>query len=134
MTLNSLPTQRLCENLDNFRILVVEDEFVIRLMLCEHLREVGYHVIEACNADEALVILEASVPQFIVTDVNMPGELDGQGLLAKVRELHPTLPVIVVSAHLPYFAGTDSYTQFMSKPYSFDALLENIQTPLERAV
>ena len=76
-------------------ILVVEDEFLIRCMLSDELRDVGYQVIEACDASEALSVLKTVQPDLIISDVRMPGPLDGLGLLALVRETMPTLPVII---------------------------------------
>lgn len=112
-------------------ILVVEDELLIRLMLSEGLREKGYHVIEAYNADEALVILETAIPDLIISDVRMPGSLDGMGLLALVRETLPKLPVIITSGHLQSnVAFADGITQFIGKPYSMDVVIEAVRVEL----
>lgn len=95
-------------------VLVVEDELLIRMFLSDELRDAGFHVIEAFNADEALVVLRSVVPDIIVSDVRMPGSLDGIGLLAAVRETFPTLPVIITSAHLqPALAVSDGAVLFM---------------------
>ena len=113
-------------------ILVVEDELLIRLMLSDSLRDEGYHVIEACNADEALTLLEAAVPDLIVSDVRMPGSLDGLGLLAVVRENNPVLPVVITSAHLPSNrALVEGATQFIRKPYSMGLVMEAVRLVLE---
>jgi len=81
-------------------ILVVEDEFLIRFMLSDELRDAGYQVIEACDATEAVAVLKTVQPDLIISDVRMPGPLDGMGLLALVRETTPALPVIIISGHL----------------------------------
>jgi DNA-binding NtrC family response regulator len=82
-------------------VLLVEDELLIRMIVSDELRDAGYHVIEAANADEALVILTSKVPiDLIISDVRMPGALDGIGLLAIVRSTSATLPVIITSGHL----------------------------------
>jgi CheY-like chemotaxis protein len=107
--------------------LVVEDEILIRLMTSEGLREEGYHVIEAFNADEALVILETAVPDILVTDVRMPGSIDGLGLLRVVKEKLSTLPVILTSGHLdPAEAIAEGASQFVSKPYTVETLVREI--------
>lgn len=112
-------------------VLVVEDEVIIRLMLSQSLRDVGYNVIETSNADEALIVFEATLPDIIVTDVRMPGSVDGMGLCATVRTYYPELPVIIVSAHLDTnVAETDPHTQFLPKPYSVVEIVEVIQTRL----
>lgn len=114
-------------------ILVVEDEILIRLMLCECLRETGYHVIEARNADEALIILDLNLPDLIISDVRMPGSLDGIGLLALVKIAHPEIPVIITSGHLSaanaLAAGADN---FVSKPYSYKPMLKAVHDQLTK--
>lgn len=112
-------------------ILVVEDELLIRLMLSDGLRDKGYHVIEAFNADEALLVLETAVPDLIISDVRMPGSLDGMGLLALVRETLPKIPVIITSAHLQSnLAFADGATRFIGKPYSMDLVIETVRDEL----
>lgn len=112
-------------------ILVVEDEFLIRLMLSESLREAGYHVIEACNADEALVVIDLTLPDLIISDVRMPGSLDGMELLALVKRSHPKLPIIITSGHLreanALEAGAD---YFIPKPYAFEPILKAVHDEL----
>ncbi len=116
------------------RVLVVEDEMLIRMMLSDGLRDAGYHVIEACNADEALAVLGTTAPDLIISDVRMPGSLDGMGLLAVVRESLPTLPVIITSAHLqPTIAIDDGATQFVAKPYSLGLVIAAVQAELAKA-
>lgn len=102
-------------------VLVVEDEILIRLIISEALRDDGFQVIEACNANEALVMVQASPPDLIVTDVNMPGAIDGLGLLAAVRTSWPSLPVIVISGHLEGRAAMEEGARrFIPKPFAFD--------------
>ena len=131
MIINSVPTQELSKSKSRASIVIVEDEFLIRLMLGENLREVGYHVTETSSADDAAVKISASPPQLIVTDIRMPGRLDGLGLLAHVRDAHPTLPVVVVSAYNDRFPVSDRYTHFLPKPYQFEKLAEIIEHALE---
>lgn len=117
------------------RVLVVEDEVLIRIMLCDVLRDEGYHVIEACDADEALIILGTAAPDIIISDVRMPGSIDGMGLLAVVRETLPTLPVIITSAHLQAtLAVADGATQFIAKPYSMESVIEAVQVELAKTL
>ena len=97
------------------------------------MREAGYAVTEAVNGDEAMTILSEMSPDLIVTDVRMPGSVDGIQLLANVRATKSTLPIIVTSAHLAHVEDqTNGPTQFLSKPYEFDALLHQIERELQR--
>lgn len=115
------------------RILFVEDEFLIRLAICEELRASSYHVIEAANAEEAIAILKSSSHiDLIMTDVRMPGAIDGLGLVAWVRRLHPKLPVIITSGHLPRGSTFDEATTFLPKPYGTLEALRLIEKRLEQ--
>jgi CheY-like chemotaxis protein len=92
-------------------------------------------VIEAFNADEALELLTSVMPDIIISDVQMPGSLDGLGLLASIRTRLPTLPVIITSGHFrPTGAIDDGPTLFVAKPYAVHALVSAVQNQLGKAV
>src|SRR5687767_15993857 len=78
-------------------ILVVEDNVLIRMVIATYLRDCGFRVIEAVNADEAIVVLEQSEIRIdvVFSDVEMPGTLDGFGLNRWVREHRAHVPVIL---------------------------------------
>ena len=78
-------------------ILVVEDEVIIRSSVAQYLRECGYRVIEAANTDEALTVLRYAEIQVdaVLSDVSLPGSVDGFGLAKWVRLHRPTLDVIL---------------------------------------
>lgn len=80
-------------------VLVVEDEVLIRLDLSDHLRDYGFDVTEAGDADEALAWLSRKELDAVVTDVRMPGTIDGIQLAHKLNREHPHIAVIVVSGH-----------------------------------
>ena len=85
-------------------VLIVEDEMLIRMLLAEALRQADYEVVEAANGEEALSVLHASPdPDVLITDVRMPGAVDGFELAAYVRRSKPRLKVIITSGH----AGPD---------------------------
>lgn len=80
-------------------VLVVEDEVLIRLVIADYLRECGYRVHEAVNAEEAVSILqspEVSV-DVVFSDVEMPGAMDGFGLARWIRTNKPGTEVILTS-------------------------------------
>jgi DNA-binding NtrC family response regulator len=81
-------------------ILVVEDEVLIRLVIAQYLRDCGYRVIEAANADEALLVLRKSELEIdvVFTDVEMPGSLDGFALAQWVRSNRPAMDVILAGS------------------------------------
>ena len=79
-------------------ILVVEDDVLIRMDLADYLRECGYHVIEASNADEAMAVLQSGREVGVaLADVQMPGSMDGFGLARWVRANRPNTKVILTS-------------------------------------
>lgn len=108
----------------NQTILVVDDEFLIRFMVSDVLREAGYHVVEACDGDEGLTMLQSGQTiDLIVTDVRMPGAIDGMELTRRSKALDPSRRVIVCSGHLqPEESGPAD--AFLAKPYSVEALLQ----------
>jgi CheY-like chemotaxis protein len=99
-------------------ILVVEDDILVRLMIAEELRNAGFSVIEAANADEALTILQSiTLVDLVVTDVAMPGSMDGLALATALRSTKPQVKIIVVSAQTQPAAKPDLADEFFDKPY-----------------
>jgi CheY-like chemotaxis protein len=114
------------------RILVVEDEFLIRLLISDALRDAGFDVIEAFNGDEAIDILSTAPVDLVLSDVRMPGAIDGLELLRLVRETLPALPVILTSGHLaPDEALAKGATRFLAKPYLIDGAVTLVSTELK---
>lgn len=101
------------------RVLVVEDEFLIRTLVADYLRDAGFSVIEAYDGDEAIALLSAGAAiDLVFTDVRMPGAADGIALLAYVSERRPRLPVVVTSGHLdPSIATAGGAVAFVPKPF-----------------
>ncbi len=103
------------------RILLVEDEALIRELMAETLSAAGFDVTATCTGDEAAILL-ADQDRFdlLLTDVTMPGAIDGVGLAIHAREVHPGLPVVFVSglADVPArMAGLGPPLAVMTKPY-----------------
>lgn len=82
------------------RILLAEDEAAVREMLVSTLRKAGYHVTSAASGDEARSIYEAN-PTFdlLITDIVMPGTLQGTDLARELRAMAPELPMIFLSGY-----------------------------------
>jgi CheY-like chemotaxis protein len=80
-------------------ILVVEDEILVRLAIADYLRECGYKVHEAVNAQEALAMLQSPevAIDIVFSDVQMPGDMDGFGLARWIRANKPGVQVILTS-------------------------------------
>jgi DNA-binding NtrC family response regulator len=80
-------------------VMVVDDEPLIRSLMTERLDLEGYTVLAAATAEEAIKILRAHSVQAVISDVRMPGPMDGIGLALWVKEHEPEVPIILVSGH-----------------------------------
>jgi DNA-binding NtrC family response regulator len=78
-------------------ILVVEDDVLVRMPIAQYLRDCGYRVIEAVNADEAMAVLshQETAVDVVFSDIEMPGSVDGFGLAKWIREHRPGLDVLL---------------------------------------
>jgi two-component system, response regulator PdtaR len=115
------------QDLDRPTILVVEDEFLVRMAIAEKLREAGYGVIEAINADEALVVLRSGTKVTVVfSDVRLPGSMDGIGLAQLVRMELPSIKIILASGDHPAL-NLASHDGFFSKPYGAEGVIALIR-------
>jgi len=112
-------------------VLVVEDEPLIRFATIDALAEAGYETMEASNADEALVLLGTRHVEAVVTDVNMPGSVDGLGLSDRVRSAWPRTRVIITSGLVRLAnAQLDSGVSFIPKPYRHEDLVALLPPPV----
>jgi CheY-like chemotaxis protein len=102
------------------RVLLVEDEFLVRLTLSEALADEGLDVVEAVSGDEALPLLEADDQIILLlTDIQLPGKLNGLNLARLARRLRPDLPVIYMTGRPDTMAGltVSERDAFIAKPY-----------------
>lgn len=105
------------------RVLVVEDDATIRGSVTEYLRDEGFEVAEARNGHEALAAVEATAPDVIVLDMQMP-EMDGSAFLTARSEAVQAIPVVLVSANadLQRLADTFNVRAALAKPFDLDVL------------
>lgn len=111
-------------------VLVVEDDWLVRLLAIEIVEDAGFVALEAANADEAIVILERRADiALIFTDVDMPGTMNGLKLAHAVRRRWPPIKIIIVSGktHLSE-ADLPSNTRFFSKPYSVPGMIAELRS------
>jgi CheY-like chemotaxis protein len=102
------------------RVLIVEDEFLVRLTLMEALADEGFEVVEAATGDEALTLLQSDPGiGLLMTDVQLPGSLNGLGLARAAREQRPDLPVVYMTGRPDALAGALASPRdaFIAKPY-----------------
>ena len=101
------------------RILVVEDEPLLRLFNADMLTDAGFDVVEACDAAEALRLLESvSGIRVVFTDVEMPGALDGFALAERIETRWPQIGVVVTSGRrYPNRSFAAPARRFVPKPF-----------------
>lgn len=113
-------------------ILLVEDEQLVRKIISTALQDFGFSVEEADSGDAAWEKIERGCKfELLITDVRMPGDLDGLDLASRVRVARPRSPVIIMSAYCgarnPSSFGFDN---FLPKPFTQQQLAQLIQSVL----
>ena len=111
-------------------VLVVEDDWLLRLLAVEIVDDAGLVADEAANADEAIAILERRVDiALIFSDVDMPGIMDGLKLAHAVRRRWPPIKIIIVSGKTRLSdAELPSDTRFVFKPYSVPGMISELKS------
>lgn len=102
------------------RILLVEDEFLIRLTLADALTDEGFLVVEAGSGDEAAALLAGAEPfALLVTDIQLPGSLTGLQLASLARQGDPNFPVVFMTGRPDLVTAGDRgpHGAVMGKPY-----------------
>ena len=101
-------------------VLVVEDEVLIRMNTVDMIEDAGFHVLEAANADEAIVLLETRLDiRVVFTDIDMPGSMNGVRLAQAVRGRWPPIKIIATSGHFKLKEGDlPPDGRFLPKPYN----------------
>ena len=112
-------------------ILLVEDEPLIRIGLAEFLREKGYRVLEANDAPEALAILTSGPTiDLVISDVRLPGEIDGFALGRRIQTEWPEIKFIATSGVVRSMQAGDIGGPMLIKPYSRLDLLNRVDVAL----
>jgi DNA-binding NtrC family response regulator len=111
------------------RVAIAEDSVLLREGLARLLDDAGFEVIETGGADEALMWLEVRDDvRVIVTDIHMPGRLNGLDLAHLVHHRWPGILVLVVSgAARPSAAELPEGGRFVAKPYEESAILHHLR-------
>jgi two-component system, response regulator PdtaR len=110
-------------------VLLVEDEPLLRFFVSDLLDEAGFEVIETGNADEALTWLEVRDDvRVILTDIQMPGRLNGLDLAALVHHRWPGILILIVSGEVrPNKVEFPQGERFIAKPYEGDTIIHHLR-------
>lgn len=119
-----------------FRILIVEDEIIVRMVLSEMLSDLGCRVTEASTGREATEHLRNGAFDLLFSDVRLPGSLSGIDLAGLAREANPGISIIIASGatadlkeRLAHLAPPPI---IMPKPFDFPALTKLVQGMMQR--
>ena len=115
------------------RILVAEDDPIVRKLCVTLLRGAGYDVAAVANGKEALTLLGDETFALIVSDATMP-ELDGVELVAEVRRRGDTIPILLMSGYSDgrVEANAPGATAHLAKPFTGSALVSAVENALAR--
>jgi PAS domain S-box-containing protein len=113
-------------------ILVVDDEANLRMVMSDVLSDLGYEVIEACDSVTALRVLDADVPlQLLITDVGLPGGMNGRQIADAARARRPKLGVLFVTGYAENAAIGNGFVgsgmQVLTKPFSIDDFVRRVK-------
>lgn len=115
-------------------VLLVEDEPLIRLFISDLLEEAGFKVVEAANASEALVLMEAGLSvDVLLTDVDMPMGCDGFELARRVHRSWPATEILIMSGRQwPSQGDLPPGAAFLAKPCPNEAIVSHVHSAAER--
>lgn len=117
-------------------ILVVDDEAVLRELICEVLEGEGFVTEALENADLAMefLMLRSSEVALLLTDINMPGSMSGAALATLSAHTWPAIPIVVMSGlETPESAGLSTNLMFIRKPFSIEKVLGCVHSALQAA-
>jgi two-component sensor histidine kinase/DNA-binding NarL/FixJ family response regulator len=118
------------------KVLIVEDELILRMRAVDIVEDAGFTPVEATNADDALAILEScSDIGMLFTDIQMPGSMDGLKLAHAVRERWPLIKIILVSGQLTLTdADKPADSRFYGKPLDVKHMIAELQDMMGKGV
>ncbi|MDQ7095742.1 response regulator transcription factor [Desulfosporosinus sp. PR] len=116
------------------KILVVEDEDILREVIVDYLKEDGYQILEAADGEKALELFQANAVDLVILDIVLP-KIDGWSVCRRIRK-NSAIPIIILTARsdeddslLGYELGADDY---LIKPYSPRVLRAKVKRFLEK--
>ena len=108
-------------------VLLVEDDPFLRQAIGFSLQACGFTVMEAKSGDHAWPVLETGGIDVLVTDISMPGKLDGWSLAERALAIHPDIAVVYISSGPEVAARRIARSLFLRKPFHPDAIVSAIR-------
>jgi CheY-like chemotaxis protein len=109
------------------RILVVEDDALVREMAVECLTDEGFEVMEAETGEEALSQCRENDPDLLFTDIQLPGRINGWDIAEECRQSNPSIPVIYATGHSHVLPRPVSGSIWFHKPYDPQQIVDAIR-------
>src|SRR4051812_20768088 len=109
------------------RVLVVEDEWLVREMAVEMLKEAGFQVVEAATAEEAVLRCDEQMADVLFTDIRLPGKLTGWDVAEHCRATHPHVPGIYATGYTEGACRQVAGSVFFRKPYRAEQVIQAIR-------
>ncbi|MDL2356131.1 MAG: sigma-54 dependent transcriptional regulator [Pseudomonadota bacterium] len=120
---------------EGLKVVFVEDDLAVRSSVSETLELAGFEVAPFESAEEALPQIAGAFAGIVISDVRLPG-IDGFALLRQVRELDPTIPVIMVTGHGDVSMAVEAMHcgayDFIEKPFAMERLVEVATRAMEK--
>jgi len=117
----------------NKKILVVDDQFGIRILLNEIFQKAGYQTFQAANGAQALALVKKEEPELVILDMKIPG-MDGLEILKRIKKDYENIKVIIMTAYgeldMIQEAMEVGAVTYFSKPFDIDELMETVRTQL----
>lgn len=116
-------------------VLVVEDDFLLRMDAVDIVRDAGFEAAEAANADDAIAIIEANPNIHVVfTDVQMPGTMDGLKLARFIKDRWPPIKIVATSGRLRVSENDlPEGSIFVPKPYTPAQIIRTLRELTDNA-
>ena len=117
-------------------ILVIDDNADIRYLICNILKEKGYNLRSAANYNQAVIEINAKLPNLAIIDIKLDkGDKDGINLLKLLMSIDKTVPVIMISGHANVQVAVEAIRigayEFVEKPFSSEKLLNYVKRAIE---
>ena len=117
------------------RILIVDDDDMVRLAVSENLKDNGFITVEAATGQEAIDIFQREKPASVILDLKMPG-MDGLATMRELKKINPAIPVIINTAYGDVPTAVEAIKlgayDFILKPHDFDRLMLTLKRAAEK--
>jgi CheY-like chemotaxis protein len=122
---------------DGETVLIVDDEAILRMLMVDVLQETGYRTLEARDGPSALKILETDMRiDLLVTDVGLPGGMNGRQIADAARDTRPDLKVLFVTGYAENAAVGNGHLapgmEVVAKPFEIAAFGQKVRDMIER--